>query len=546
MESVFGRDYLIAMCCANLIKRVLFPGILAVAAVVLFSGCSNPDYKQQADEQVYNIIDQKWLDEFGSKVNYKIDDTKGLPQDLQTVKAVPESGVLALSGAVAMATDHNRQYQTQKELLYTSALDLRLERHIFENQYFGGAGFGYGKEGDDETVGGSTNAGFNRLLSDGAFISTNIALSLVDILTGDLQGGLASIFSASITKPLLRASSRKVVQENLTQAERNSLYQIRSFNRFRKTFVVSIISQYYRVLELGDIAANAKDNHDVLSRLYEQTAILARAGRIPKEELDRVRQEKLRAWDIYLQADKAHKQLLDEYKLSLSLPTDSEFALDHNELVKLNAALSSKPSFGAEEAISTALAQRLDLANSEDAIADAERKVVVAADNLRADLSLTASVDLVSDDIADTDRFRDLRDLGDLGLRLDLPLERTAEANIYRLTLITLSQRQREFEQAGDTVKLEVRQAYRDLTEAAERYRVQVESFALAMKRYNNTLALVRSRRASSRRVLRAQEDIFDAKNAATTALVDYTVATLNFYRDAGVLSVRADGMWER
>ncbi|MHC4213960.1 MAG: TolC family protein [Planctomycetota bacterium] len=533
------------MGCANLIKRVLIAGLFAVVAVVFFSGCTKPDYKQQADEQVYNIIDQKWLEEFGSKVNYKIDDIDSLPQDVQTVKAVPESGVLTLPEAVAMATDHNREYQTQKELLYTSALDLRLERHIFENQYFGGAGFGYGKEGDDEAVGGSTNAGFSRLLSDGAFISTNIALSLVDVITGDLESGLASIFSASITKPLLRASMRKVVQENLTQAERNSLYQVRSFNRFRKTFVVSIITQYYRVLELADIAQNAKDNHDVLSRLYEQTAILAGAGRIPKEELDRVRQEKLRAWDIYLQADKDHKQLLDEYKLSLSLPTDSEFTLDQNELVKLNAALSSKPSFGPEEAISTALAQRLDLANSEDAIADAERKVVVAADNLRADLSLTASVDLVSDDIADTDRFRDLRNLGDLGLRLDLPLERTAEANIYRLTLITLSQRQREFEQAGDTVKLEVRQAYRNLTEAAERHLVQFESLALAHKRYNNTLALVRSRRASSRRVLRAQEDIFDAKNAAATTLVDYTVATLNFYRDTGVLSVRADGMWE-
>ena len=536
---------MITMCRANLIKRVLITGLFTVAVVVSFSGCSKPDYKQQADEQVYNIIDQKWLEEFGSKVNYKLDDTESLPQDLQVAKAVPESGVLTLTGAVAMATDHNRQYQSQKELLYTSALELRLERHIFENQYFGSEGISYDKDGDDEAVRRSENVGFSRLLSDGAFISTNIALSLVDVLTGDLESGLASIFSASITKPLLRASSRKIVQENLTQSECNSLYQVRSFNRFRKTFVVSIISQYYRVLELGKIAENAKDNHDVLSRLYEQTAILARAGRIPKEELDRVRQEKLRAWDIYLQADKDHKQLLDEYKLSLSLPTDSEFTLDHNELVKLNAALSVKPAFGAEEAISTALAQRLDLANSEDAIADAERKVVVAVDNLQADLTLTASVDLVSDDIADIDRLRNLRDLGDVGLRYDLPLERTAEANIYRLTLITLSQRQREFEQAGDTVKLEVRQAYRDLTEAAERHRVQLESLSLAQKRYDNTLALVRSRRASSRRVLRAQEDIFDAKNAATGTLVDYAVATLNFYRDTGVLSVRADGMWE-
>jgi hypothetical protein len=51
--------------------------------------------------------------------------------------------------------------------------------------------------------------------------------------------------------------------------------------------------------------------------------------------------------------------------------------------------------------------------------------------------------------------------------------------------------------------------------------------------------------RASSRRVLNAQNSLFNAQNAATEALVKYTVATLNFYRDTGVLQVQPDGMWQ-
>ena len=51
--------------------------------------------------------------------------------------------------------------------------------------------------------------------------------------------------------------------------------------------------------------------------------------------------------------------------------------------------------------------------------------------------------------------------------------------------------------------------------------------------------------RASSRRVLDAQNALFDAQNEAADALVDYAIATLNFYRDTGVLQVRPDGMWE-
>ena len=90
-----------------------------------------------------------------------------------------------------------------------------------------------------------------------------------------------------------------------------------------------------------------------------------------------------------------------------------------------------------------------------------------------------------------------------------------------------------------------MRQAYRDLTEAAERYRVQSEGVALAQKRLKNTNLLLQYGRANSRRVLNAQDALFDSRNAATEALVNYAIATLNFYCNTGVLQVRPDGMWE-
>jgi len=68
----------------------------------------------------------------------------------------------------------------------------------------------------------------------------------------------------------------------------------------------------------------------------------------------------------------------------------------------------------------------------------------------------------------------------------------------------------------------------------------------LAEKRLKNTNLLLQYGRASSRRVLNAQDALFDAQNAATEALVSYAIATLNFYRDTGVLQVRPDGMWEK
>ncbi|MHC4646831.1 MAG: TolC family protein [Planctomycetota bacterium] len=533
------------MICRVLTEHNNYVAILLPAVVWCLAGCAQHDYKNEADVQVYKIIDEKWQKDFGSKVNYRIDDTEPSPNDLQVARVVPDSGVLSLSQAVAIATAHNREYQTQKELLYTAALDLRLVRHDYEKQFFGGLSGGYNADRNDEVVGLETNFGFNQLLATGAKIGTEVALAWAQVLTGNLESGLVSVLSASVTQPLLRGRDRMVVFEDLTQAERDTLYQVRAFNRFRKTLVVSVIAQYYQVLGLYETAEIAKSYYQELSDIYGRVETLTEAGRLPKFELERAKQDKLMALDAYIQARRAYEQALDELKIALALPTTAEFELDASELEALKAAGMASLEFPEDEAVQTAFAQRLDLANSVDAIEDAERKVLVAADGLRADANVVAMVNAISNRQANRRTLGWLREEYEIGIEIDLPIDRVAEQNIYRKALIALSQKAREYELARDTVALEVRGAYRDLTEAAKRYEVQREGVEAAKTRLEKTQLMVEYGRASSRRVLNARRDLFDAQLAGTEALVDYTVATLNLYRDTGVLHVRADGMWD-
>jgi outer membrane protein TolC len=509
------------------------------------AGCTQHNYKNEADEQVYKIIDQKWRDDFGTKANYKVSDTEPSTGDIRIPKAVPASGILNLPQAVAMSTAHNREYQRQKEELYIKALDLRLTRHQFEKQYFGVVTGGYNADRNDEVVGMEANFGFNQLLAQGTVITTRVALAWADVLTGNMRSGLASILGVTIAQPLLRGSERKVVMENLTQAERDTLYQVRAFNRFRQTFVVSVVSQYYGVLQLWDNMENAQRNCEALDVLISKVEKLSNAGRVPQLELERIRQDKLRAHDEYIRVRKQYKQALDEFKITLSLPTNAEFQLDTKVLDTLKSSEMKMPDFSDTEALDTALLRRLDLVNVADSVTDAERKAYVAADSLRAELNLLGSANAPSARRADRQTLDWIREDYSLGFELDLPLDRVPEQHVYRKALLTLNQRKREYEQASDMVKLEVRSAYRNLTEAAQRYSVQTEAVELAQKRYNNTLSLLQYGRASSRRVLNALVDLLDARNGATQALVDFTIASLNFYSDTGVLYVRSDGMWE-
>lgn len=531
------------MICRS--RPTLVGWVLCTTIVFGLTGaCSTEHYKSQADKEVYKIIDSKWQGNFGTKTNYRISDVNASPNDIRIENAAPESAVLSLTQAVAIATAQNRNYQTQKESLYLTALDLTLARHQFAQQWFGTIDASYNKDSTDESVGSSLGAGFNQLLACGAQVSTSIAIDWARFLTGDPRTSLGSILSANVVLPLLRGSGREVVQENLTQAERNALYQIRSFNRYRKTFVVSIVDEYYSVLQLREEVNNAKNNYDMQVESKRRLDMYAEAGRVNRFDVDEAEQSMLRAENNWVAAQQRYEQALDEFKIILSQPTDSNIELDPNELEALKTAGISEPNYTPEVAVETALARRLDLANSADMVDDAERKVMVAADNLGAELNLTGSASVDSTESTKVTRLQFQNGTYGLGLEADLPFDRKAERNAYREALITFTQQQRTYQNDVDQIKLEVRNAYRSLREQSEAYRIQKSSLELAEKRVESNEMLLDAGRITVRLLLDSQNALVEAQNNYTRALVSHTVTKLNFFSDIGVLQVRPDGMW--
>jgi len=510
----------------------------------MVSGCSTEHYKAEADNEVYKILEEKWEGDFGSQANYRISDVEPGDEDVAIAVAAEVSGRLSMAEAVALATAHNRNYQAQKESLYLSALDLSLARHEFAPQLFGMFGGGYTKSGSDETVNAGGNPGLNQSLADGAQIGVNIATDWLRYLTGDPRTSLGSVLTATISQPLLKGAGRKIVQENLTQAERNTLYQIRSFNRFRKEFVVQIVSQYFNVLETLDRVENEKSNYERLVIAHEQTQMLAESGRRPPLEADQAEQSKLSAWDGYIAAQEDYNQQLDSFKITLGIPTEAVIELDPNELNRLGGTEVVEPQYEESRLIETALAQRLDLMNSRDQVEDAERKVMVAVDNLGVELNLVGSANVSTPAGQKPARFLFQNGTYGVGLEGDLNLDRKAERNAYRESLISLTQQQRGYDLARDEVKFDVRQAYRDLREAAARYEIQQMSLELAEQRVESTAMLLQAGRAITRDLLEAQRSLLQAQNSRTSALVRYTIANLEFYRDLGILEVRPDGLW--
>ncbi len=528
------------------LKLVLW--ILSIAVILGFAGaCSSPEQLvAEADQEAYMIIEDKWQDNFGQMANYTIRDS--VPTEEEIAGLIPPTRVITLKQVVAIATQFSREYQSQKESLYLSALDLTLTRHEYARQWFGTFDGEYLNSGGSENNTLSSDFGVDQafIRASGVIANAGLAVDWTRFLSGDPYTSLGSVLTANVTAPLLGRGGGKSAWENLTQAERNVLYRIRSFNRYRKTFVVSIISDYYRVLE-------QMKNLDVIKASYErqiestkQLRMEVEVGQRAPSEVFEAEQRLLSAENSVISAQQRYAQTLDSFKIRLSLPTDANITLDPNELESLGNIGVELPEYTVEDAIEMALERRLDLANTRDGLEDTERKLVLAAEGLGVQLNLIGSAGVDSTEKTDFTRLRFHEGTYSLGFETDLPFDQKAERNAYREALISLQQRQRGYDEEAERVKLDVRQTYRDLEETTKSYQIQKISVELAVKRVGEQRLLLDVGRGIIRLLVDSEDALVQAENDLTSALVDHMIAKMSFFRDIGILEVRPDGMWER
>ncbi len=548
MFSISNRGYR----CFNVF------GLGMILLILVIGGCDSHVQKSEADREVYEIIDSKWQSNFGEKANYKIADVEN--DDHWQLIDVDEKSLqnLSLAKALQIAVKNNRSYQTQKEQLYLAALDLSLTRHDYVRRWFCtiDGSFkkdskpeilrgNYNKNGKQESLDAGGNLGFGQLFEAGTELTVGIAVDWMRFFASGSNMSLGSVLTAAIRHPLLRGSGKRIATENLTQAERDLIYQMRHFARNRKEFVISVVSRYYKVLQKKDSVQNSQNSYQRKSQAYEILSMKVSAGRRNLFEADQARQSMLNAKTVYLRTAREYRQMLDEFKIVLALPTDCNVTLNQNELTALADLEVEIPNYSIFEALEMSLLARLDLATSADKVDDALRKVMVAEDNLNAKFDIVGS--LAADSKPKT-RAGEVRfDQGDysLGFDADLPFDSKARRNSYRRALIALSQTQRQFDDDMENVKLGVMVAYNGMQEKIQQYKIQQSSVELSKKRIDNNNILFYAGKLSTRDFLESQDALFLAENQLTNVLVDYAITKLNFFNDIGVMQVKPDGMWE-
>ncbi|MEN7972814.1 MAG: TolC family protein [Verrucomicrobiota bacterium] len=529
--------------------------LLLVGMLVLATSCARIGNfaEKRADRAAYGNIRGAQQAGLGKSFEFSIDAEENLRlrELLEQDRNTEEPELLSLADTLAIALANSRTYQTRKETLFIHALNLTGTQKDFNWDYSASASAGSSatrfSDGTIETFGDNGvdaefMAGVKRTLASGAKVSLSFSQNMVNYFTNPDSSDAKNALSFNIVQPLLNGFGPLVTKEPLRQAERDMVYAVRDFKRYQQGFVIDMAGQYYATLRSLDQLDNERKNYESTIANREQTESYAKAGRIADFEAAQARQSELNAADRWTLSRANYQKALDDFRFTLGLPIDLNVEPDPRELELLEERGLIELEIALPEAVDAAISNRLDLANLREKVEDKERNVKIQLRNFLPKLDVDYTVSKELESFFNTNATADVSQ--NLGVSLNLPLDWTEKRNAYRRAQINLEQESRNLVADESDVRRNVRDLWRKLERNRSVYNNRLLSVRLSGRRVENTTLLLKQGKALTRDLLDAEDDLLSSKNAATSALVDYTITRLRFWNAIERFEIDPKGMW--
>lgn len=470
-------------------------------------------------------------------------------EDSATKPVVDRTRVLRLSDALAYASGHAWDVQTAKEDLYLAGLDLSLERHLWTPQFVANVQAQFADYGQIRDFDRATTLVGEVAVSQKLPFGGDVTARVINTLMRDLGRHITSgetgqvILSANI--PLFRGAGR-VAYESRYITERQLIYAVRTYERFRRTFLVSIAGDYFDLQQAKAAVINAEISRKSLAQSTARAEMFFDLNQSDVFEVGRVRSS-LRGAEFAVQnAIERFESALDQFKIRIGMPvTESIDVVSLEEDAESRAIELLLPDVAEAPAVEVAIAHRLDLLNVLDRIDDARRGVVIARNALLPSLDLSGSVAMGTDpeqlSVAAYDVERTTW-RGQLNFSMT---DRMAERNQFRESLIGLRRGERDYDEAADQVRADVRRALRQLEQTRRNLQIQAANVKENEIRRAGAEAVFNEGRGTNQDLVDAENDLLNARNALAAARAGYRTAILEFRLSTDTLPIDDEGQFE-
>ena len=462
-------------------------------------------------------------------------ESEGDPQPGQT------STQLTLAEAMRIGQRSASEYLAAEEAYILAAIQLMTARHQWSPRLFNDTSIGLSGGGTDGTFAHAltiiNNLRVNKRLPFGGSVEAAWITQATEQLRTVASDGYvqSSRLVLSGNVPLLRGAG-EAAREDLIQAERNLVYQARTFEQFRRDFLIAIAQDFFDLLQARAEIANQEEAIENLRNIEREKQALLEAGRIAEFERNDAANQVLSGVASLASQRESYILRVERFKIRLGLSSRDPVAL-------VDSALDiPEPEVALDRAVEFALNYRLDLQNERDRVDDARRGLANARNNSLADLDVTANVGIPTDPRQNVGRLN--FSPGDLsyqaGMTLGLPLDREIERLGVRAATIALQARERDYAQSRDEASVAVRQAVRNVDLARFQLTLAERAVEINLRRVRET-ELKRDEVTTRTRVDAATE-LQQSQNNRDRAKTNLRNAVLRYLRESGQLRVARDG----
>lgn len=459
--------------------------------------------------------------------------------------------VFGLSKALAYANRHGRTLQDAKEDLYLATLDLTLERHLWTPQFVANIRSEYsfvdagGLQDEDNAFTTVMDFAVSQRLPHGGLLTAQIVSTLVQDLKNRVVAGENGDVILAATIPLFRGAG-EVAYEARYVAERELIYAVRQYERFRRSYLVRVASDYFDLQQLRAAIDNTFQSYQSRKSDWEKADFINQVGRSRTVfEAPRAKASFRTAESTLISSKERYASALDQFKILIGMPVEDWLdVLGQDSDKDARAVDDLLPDVSEEEAEKAALTYRLDLLNSADSVDDSRRGVQISKNRLLPDLDFSGNFIMESDpDHANSTRFNPERGSWRAGLNFRMD-DRKSEQNDYRRSLLNLQRSRRDHKLFVDRVRADVRRAIRRIIQQENLLNI------LTMNVKENELRAAAARaqfdlgKSTNQDVVDAEDVLLRDRNNIARAVAAYWVAVLEFRLNTGTLRITDEGQW--
>ncbi|MBN2445310.1 MAG: TolC family protein [Phycisphaerae bacterium] len=526
-------------------------------ALLLVGGCASW-FAADADREVRTILaeyESRTLGDRAQRIRQpkpapdEVEDTATSDRPTTTMPAdstadSPDALVIDLPTALAIAFEGSRQFQQEQESLYLEGLGFSLTRYNFGPIL--NSTISYLWSDAEDQVGSdshSADLGVSQILPLGGELSASGEIggdrtqNYAPFEVRDEHFDFASSAQVNLRQPLLRGLGYEVSHEQLTQGKRDLIYAVRSFELFREDLAISIAESYYNLVSSKRRLANDEQNYRDAVFDRKKAEALRQVDRNKDDDVFLAQRREIEAEDALLVARTDYDLAVDDFKIQLGMPTTRTVQIIDDDPpfspVRIDPA----------SAVLVSQYNRLDLHTLRDRVEDAERAVRIARHNLLPDLDLAADAKFDSE-VGDLDQADPQFWSASIGVTLEVPLDRKAERNAYRASLITLARTRRSLEERLDEIRRDILDQLRELQQLEKRIELQEKQVIFEQRAVAVTKLRYEAGNVDNRDLLDARQGLTNAQNALIDLKVRHFVARLRLRRNLGVMFVDEKGMW--